>query len=150
MSDKNVMNALNNQSNNNYFFGSHYDGPEYPRYLYSYSFTIGWFAVYEATEWLTIWYTEDSLKQYRGLNNVPADSTVLFGNYINFDTKSIAFDSLEIKFIEYDGQAYINVNDTLSFTFNGTFYPDSVYVHQDSSVSTVSYTHLTLPTSIQG
>ena len=139
MSDKNVMNALNNQSNNNYFFGSHYDGPEYPRYLYSYSFTIGWFAVYEATEWLTIWYTEDSLKQYRGLNNVPADSTVLFGNYINFDTKSIAFDSLEIKFIEYDGQAYINVNDTLSFTFNGTFYPDSVYVPQDSSVSILDY-----------
>ena len=139
MSDYNVSNALNNQSNNNNLFVSNYDGQEYPRYLYSYFFTIGFFAVYEATEWLTIWYSEDSLKQYRGLRNLPADSTVIFGNFINFDKKSIAFDSLEIKFIEYDGQSYVNMEDTLSFTFNGTFYPDSVYVPQDSVVSILDY-----------
>ena len=92
--------------NPNSFFdilGVFYNGPVYPRYLYSYSvgyYSAGMFGAYMPLETLTIWYDQNTMVQYRGLLNNEIDTTVINGNYVDFENRNMVFDSLSIYFTE--------------------------------------------------
>ena len=71
--------------------GLFYDGPVYPRYLYSYSlgfYVTGMFPSYRPIETLTIWYDQNTMVQYRGVLNAETDTTVINGNYVDFENRN--------------------------------------------------------------
>jgi hypothetical protein len=76
--------SLLNQNSTSFFdiLGVFYNGPVYPRYLYSYSvgyYSAGMFGAYMPLETLTIWYDQNTMVQYRGLLNNEIDTTVING-----------------------------------------------------------------------
>ena len=136
----------NPNPNPNSFFdilGLFYDGPVYPRYLYSYSlglYVTGMFPSYRPIETLTIWYDQNTMVQYRGVLNAETDTTVINGNYVDFENRNMTFDSLSIYFTElYNSEQTMTIGDTVVSVLNGSVFPDSVYVPQDSLIRALNY-----------
>ena len=67
--------------------GMFYDGPVYPRYLYSYSWGPGSF---NQQETFTIWHSSDSLSHYYGINAL-AENNMVNSTNINFKNKIVKF-----------------------------------------------------------
>ena len=125
-------------------FGVFYNGPEYPRYLYSY--TIGYmpFGGFPAPgffplESLTIWYDQYNVVQYSSFDFSESDSSVLYGNYVDYLEKSILIDSLYIDLFEIDNSVNQTFDDTMSITLAGSITPDSLHVPRDSIVKALNY-----------
>ena len=103
--------SMNSQFN---LVGMFYDGPAYPRYLYSYSWGPGSF---NQQETFTIWHSSDSLSHYYGINALSENNMVNSTN-INFRNKIVSLDSLTLKFIDVStNQPPFIIQDTIDFTF---------------------------------
>ena len=137
--------SLLNQNSTSFFdiLGVFYNGPVYPRYLYSYSvgyYSAGMFGAYMPLETLTIWYDQNTMVQYRGVLNDEIDTTVINGNYVDFENRNMVFDSLSIYFTEiYNSEQTMTIGDTVVSMLNGSVFPDSVYVPQDSLIRALNY-----------
>ena len=116
--------------------GMFYDGPLYPRYLYSYSWGPGSF---NQQETFTIWHSPDSLSHYYGIN-VLAEQNMVNPSNINFKNKIIDLDSLTLRFINVStNQSPLTNQDTLNFIFDGSVNCDSIEVPIDSTVKALNY-----------
>ncbi len=116
--------------------GMFYDGPVYPRYLYSYSWGPGSF---NQQETFTVWHSSDSLSHYYGVNT-SAERNMINTSNINFKNKIVTLDSLTLKFIDVStDQPPLTNGDTIDFIFDGSVYCDSIEVPIDSSVKALNY-----------
>ena len=116
--------------------GMFYDGPVYPRYLYSYSWGPGSF---NQQETFTIWHSSDSLSHYYGVNAFSEHNMINASN-INFNNKIITLDSLTLKFIDVsNNQSPLTNLDTIDFIFDGSVNCGSIEVPIDSSVKALNY-----------
>ena len=116
--------------------GMFYDGPLYPRYLYSYSWGPGSF---NQQETFTIWHSSDSLSHYYGINALSEINMVNSTN-INFRNKIVSLDSLTLKFIDVStNQPPFTIQDTIDFIFNGSLSFSPIEVSIDSNVKALNY-----------
>ena len=116
--------------------GMFYDGPVYPRYLYSYSWGPGSF---NQQETFTIWHSSDSLSHYYGINAL-AENNMVNSTNINFKNKIVSLDSLALKFINVStNQPPLITQDTINFIFDGSLSFDSIEVPIDSTVKALNY-----------
>ena len=116
--------------------GMFYDGPVYPRYLYSYSWGPGSF---NQQETFTIWHSSDSLSHYYGINALSENNMVNSTN-INFKNKIVSLDSLALKFMTVStNQPPLTTQDTINFIFDGSLSFDSIEVPIDSTVKALNY-----------
>ena len=115
-------------------------------FWYLYSYTIGYmpFGGFPAPgffplESLTIWYDQYNVVQYSSFDFSESDSSVLYGNYVDYLEKSILIDSLYIDLFEIDNSVNQTFDDTMSITLAGSITPDSLHVPRDSIVKALNY-----------